>query len=90
MLAQDALNCVVGPCVALESIAGRSSCGLVRNPLGYMFRAAHPDSDVDVLAPALDIANGHQLSVEIAAALGVGSGCDARDSGETAKWPWKV
>jgi hypothetical protein len=87
MLANTYLNCTSGPCVALEHTDGRSSCGLVRNPLGYLFQAANPDSSVSVLDPAPDLEAGHHLSVQIAAALGVGQGCDSDDTADAVRWP---
>lgn len=86
-LAQDFLGCTTGPCVALEYQAERTICGLVRNPLGYIFKAAHPDENVPVLeaAPASEASN--QLSADLAAALGVGRGCDSDDDQTSKIWP---
>lgn len=86
MLAQEFLKCSSGPCVALESIEGRFICGLVRNPLAYLFQAAHPEQDVPVLdaAPASEATT--QLSEDLAKALGIGRGCDADDDEEAAMW----
>lgn len=86
-LAQEFLHCTTGPCVALEVTDGRSGCGLVRNPLGYIFKAAHPDSDVPLLEAAPSIAAGEELSGSFAAALGIGRGCDSDDDAESATWP---
>lgn len=86
-LAQEFLNCSEGPCVALEARDGRTVCGLVRNPLGYIFKAAHPDQDVPVLDEAPDLEAGRQLSTDLANALGVGRGCDTDDDEESAVWP---
>lgn len=85
-LAQEFLHCTTGPCVALESKGGRTVCGLVRNPLGYIFKAAHPDADVPVLETAPSSDAGNALSEEFAAALGIGKGCDADDDSESAAW----
>lgn len=87
MLAKEFLQCLSGPCVALETSEGATVCGLVRNPLAYLFQAAHPDSDTDVLGEPPPIEQGHQLSVKFAAALGVGQGCDAIDDQAAAAWP---
>jgi hypothetical protein len=86
-LAEDILNCHTGPCAALETRDGRTQCGLVRNPLGYLFKAAHPDSDVPVLDDAPDMAQSRELSAGLAAVLGIGKGCDAEDDEDSAKWP---
>ncbi|WP_155633130.1 hypothetical protein [Burkholderia stagnalis] len=86
MLAQEFLHCMTGPCVALEVQDGRTVCGLVRNPLGYLFQAAHPAESVSVLEAPPSIDLGHRLSVEFAAALGLGEGCDADDDDESAAW----
>lgn len=86
-LAHEFLHCTVGPCVALEVREGRTFCGLVRNPLGYLFKAAHPQADVPLLEEAPDNDEGHRLSVKLAAALGLGHGCDASDDEESAAWP---
>lgn len=86
MLAQDFLKCTSGPCVALEVKDGRTLCGLVRNPLGYLFKAAHPDADVP-LDDAPDSEAAHQLSVQLATSLGLGKGCDADDDQESRAWP---
>src|ERR1700693_525640 len=87
MLAQEFLKCTAGPCVALEIRDGRAICGLVRNPLGYLFKAAHPEAIVPVLDAPLDVEESRLLSVDIAAALGVGVGCDAVDDEESDAWP---
>lgn len=86
-LAEEFLKCTEGPCVALERDGERTGCGLVRNPLGYLFKAAHPDSDVPALdAPACsEVAS--QLSADMARALGIGKGCDSDDDAESAAWP---
>lgn len=77
----------MGPCTALEVRDGKSSCGLVRNPLGYLFKAAHPDDDsVSVLEDAPNLEAGRQLSSDLAAALGIGRGCDSDDDEESASW----
>lgn len=78
-LAREFLGCSTGPCGALESREGRTVCGLVRNPLAYLFRAANPGADVDVLSPAPANEKSARLSTELAAALGLGLGCDADD-----------
>lgn len=85
-LAQEFLHCMTGPCIAMEVRDGRALCGLVRNPLGYLFKAIHPDSDVPVLDAPPDNEHGYQLSVEFAAALGLGKGCDAEDDDDSATW----
>jgi hypothetical protein len=91
-LAEEFLRCVTGPCVALEVREGKTVCGLVRNPLGYLFKAAHPDDDTPVLDAAPDFEAGKQLSADLAAALGIGLGCDADDDEESAAWPlhWRL
>lgn len=86
-LAQEFLHCTTGPCLALETREGKTHCGLVRNPLGYIFKAAHPDSDTPVLEDAPDIEAGKQLSKDLATALGIGVGCDSADDEESAIWP---
>lgn len=86
-LASEYLDCHTGPCVALESTDGKSGCGLVRNPLGYLYRKAHPSSDGAILHDARLIELGSELSAQIASALGVGRGCDSADDKESASWP---
>lgn len=86
-LAQEFLRCTRGPCVALEAADGKAVCGLVRNPLGYLYQAARPGEASFALAPAPAVHAGHQLAVEIAAALGIGKGCDADDDEVSAAWP---
>lgn len=87
-LAQEFLNCAAGPCVALEFADGKTICGLVRNPLGYLYKAARPDDQsVHVLDAATDIDAGRALSAEMALAVGIGKGCDADDDLESAVWP---
>jgi hypothetical protein len=78
-IAKEYLQCTEGPCVALETSTGRAVCGMIRNPLMYLFRATHPNAEVDVLAEAPDLQEGMDLSASISAALGVGLGCDAED-----------
>ena len=85
-LAAEYLHCSTGPCVALEVRDGRTVCGLVRNPLGYLFKAADPDVDVPVRDSAPEIEAAHQVSVELAAALGLGKGCDADDDEHADAW----
>lgn len=86
-LAKDHLKCQSGPCVALEVSGERYLCGFVRNPLGYIFQAAHPEQIVAVLDAAPENSASAQLAFEIAQALGVGLGCDADDDEESALWP---
>ena len=85
-LAEEFLRCSEGPCVALEMRDGRTVCGLVRNPLGYLFKVAHPEAQVPVLDEAPATTEGWSLSVRLAAALGFGQGCDAEDDDESAAW----
>ena len=89
-LAQEVLRCSTGPCVALEDRDGRMTCGLVRNPLGYLFKAAHPDVDVPVLEAAPEAEASGQLSAQFAEALGIGRGCDSDDDAESALWPARL
>ena len=86
-LAQEYLQCTTGPCTALERRNGKLICGLVRNPLAYIFQAAHPDTTVPVLDDAPDLPAGKELSASFAAALGIGKGCDSDDDEESAVWP---
>lgn len=79
MLAREMLNCTEGPCVALESQGDRHVCGLVRNPLAYLYKANNPGADVPLLDPAPASEAAGRLSAEIASALGLGMGCDAED-----------
>lgn len=85
-LAQEFLHCETGPCVALEVRESRTICGLVRNPIGYLYKAAHPESTVAVLDDPADIEGGRALSAEIASALGIEQGCDADDDAESESW----
>lgn len=89
-LASEFLHCEKGPCVALETRDGKFSCGLVRNPLGYLFKAAHPDVDVQVLDAAPQIEEAVRLSRNIAEALGVGRGCDSLDDEHSEAWPMLI
>jgi hypothetical protein len=77
-LAAELLKCTTGPCVALEVESGRTFCGLVRRPVHYLLKR-------DV-SPAVSGA----LSVDVAAMLGLGLGCDAADDEESAAWAWKA
>lgn len=86
-LAQEFLNCSEGPCVALEFVDGKSRCGLVRNPLGYLYKAAHPQATDCDLEEMVQSDAGYQLSVQLASALGLGMGCDADDDEVSAAWP---
>lgn len=86
-LAIEHLKCQVGPCVALETYpSGGTACGLVRNPLAYLFNVAHPNANIRPPDPAIDTPDAHQLSVSFAAALGLGAGCDAADDEVSARW----
>ena len=86
-LAQEYLQCTQAPCVALEMREGVGRCGLVRNPLGYLFKATHPQAQVPVLEEAPDSEHGHWLSSQFAAVLGLGMGCDAQDDAQSTLWP---
>lgn len=87
MLANEYLGCNSGPCVALEFADGKSGCGLVRNPLGYLWLKAKPCGDKAVLFDAKLIEHGAELSAEIASALGIGRGCDSLDDEQSTSWP---
>lgn len=90
-LAEEFLGCTKGPCVALEAANGHSQCGLMRNPLGYIYSAANPlAKDNDPLGPAPDLPAGKELTRSIAQALGCGMGCDSSDDAETAAWPARL
>ncbi len=78
-LAREMLNSHRGPCVALEAQDGRHVCGLVRNPLAYLFKAANPTADVPLLDPPPPGEIAGRLSADIASALGLGQGCDSDD-----------
>lgn len=86
-LASEYLGCHTGPCVALEVTDGKSGCGLVRNPLGYLWLKAKPSEDKAILYDTKMIEHGAELSAEIASALGVGRGCDSLDDHLSASWP---
>ncbi len=86
-LAKEFLHAPEGPCLAMEVKDGRAVCGLVRNPLGYLFKAAHPEAEVPVLDAAPTVEESYRLSVRLAAALGFGTGCDAVDDTLSAAWP---
>ena len=86
-LAREHLGCQTGPCVALEITDGKSGCGLVRNPLGYLWLREKPSDDKAILNDAKVIELGGALSAEIASALGVGRGCDSLDDHQSASWP---
>jgi len=86
-LASEYLDCQTGPCFALEYQDGKSICGLVRNPLGYLYRKVHPGSELDILHDPELIERGAALSAQIAAALGVGRGCDSDDDHQPSSWP---
>lgn len=85
-LAADFLNCHAGPCVALEHKDGRTFCGFVRNPLGYLYSTVSPTSAPSPLENAFDCEHGRALSAELASALGVGKGCDSDDNEHSAEW----
>ena len=61
---------VLGPCPALETHEGDSSCGLVAHPEKY----AHPI--------ALKRSDSATLSTAASFLIGSGKGCDAREVGE--------
>jgi hypothetical protein len=85
-LAKQFLHCTTGPCVALEWQEDRAVCGLVRNPLGYLFKAARPEADVPLLDAPMDSDAARELSTQLATALGIGRGCDADDDEDSAAW----
>lgn len=78
-LAREFLNCHTGPCVALETQQERHICGLVRNPLAYLYKVMNPMADVPLLDPPPPSESAARLSADIASALGLGMGCDADD-----------
>ena len=63
----------------MERQEERTICGLVRNPLGYLYRATNPDTDLDLHAPAEPSEASARLSADLASALGLGLGCDSED-----------
>lgn len=86
-LAQEFLSCSQGPCIALERSGERATCGLVRNPLGYLYAAAHPREGLEPSkeeAPNLEASRA--LSSRIASALGIGRGCDSDDDEASHEW----
>jgi len=88
-LAQEFLKCHTGPCLALESRDGRTICGLARNPIGYLFKATHPEADSSCLTESLDHPEAHKLSTDITNALGIGKGCDSEDDEDSEAWNLK-
>lgn len=72
--------------MALELGPDQARCGLVRNPLGYLYRAAHPEAKEMAIGPAPEVEAGHELSVKLATALGLGKGCDSDDSPQSKAW----
>lgn len=90
LLAQEFLGCMQGPCVALESRDGKNTCGLVRNPLGYLFKAGNPATQGPSLQEPPSIEASHRLSTEFAGALGLGMGCDADDDNATIAWNFRT
>ncbi|WHQ45919.1 hypothetical protein [Alcaligenes faecalis] len=86
-LAEEFLRCTTGPCTALEFANGHTLCGLVRNPLGYLFKAVHPEADIDLMETQSHSSSEQKLSHDIAEALGINKGCDTDDDDESAKWP---
>lgn len=84
-LAEEFLACHTGPCVALELVEGLARCGLVRNPLGYLYQAAKPGAAID-LSVVPDLAASLELSKQIADTLGIGKGCDAVDDADSVAW----
>lgn len=86
-IAREFLGCRIGPCVALERIGDQASCGMVRNPLGYLFNASRPAAEAtQTPGDPPDIPAATQLSEQIAAALGIGKGCDAQDDDASRDW----
>lgn len=86
-LAEEFLNCTIGPCVALEKQGEKLTCGLVRSPLAYLFKATPPEYEVPLVDDGVNAPGARELSAHLAQALGVGKGCDADDSEESAAWP---
>lgn len=86
-LAEEFLKCSTGPCIALEYADGHTLCGLVRNPLGYLFKAVHPEADIGITENEPYLSAASKLSHDIAEALGINKGCDTDDDDESAKWP---
>lgn len=67
LIAQTLLDCVIGPCVALERDENRTYCGLLRRPEHYLF------------GKDISLEDSGKLSCELAFMLGVGQGCDSDD-----------
>lgn len=86
-LAIDYLHCSQGPCVALETKDGRTHCGFVRNPLGYLFDTEKRQSEGMAKDAAPDLDAARALSDTIAQVLGIGRGCDAEDDEDARAWP---
>lgn len=85
-LAKEFLDCSKGPCVALEWKGGKSSCGLVTNPLGHLYRAGKKSQGLESLNEGDLRAYSEALGSQIAESLGVGRGCDSTDSDESRHW----
>lgn len=87
-LAEMFLQCFEGPCAALEFVDGHSQCGLLRNPLGYIYHGAKPGQSLELALepPSSSPASGF-MRADFAKALGAGTGCDARDDDESRAWP---
>lgn len=73
--------------MALEQRDGKASCGLVRNPLGYLYKAAKPQDTSLNLDEAPNTPQAQALGAQIAEALGIGKGCDSEDDSDSAMWP---
>jgi hypothetical protein len=81
-LAVEMLKCATGPCIALESDGTRTYCGFVRRPLAYLWQVSAPGRTLPPDEGATPSQAEAELSSRLAAALGLGMGCDAEDPAE--------
>lgn len=85
-ISKEFLGCAEGPCIALETVDGQSSCGMIINPLGYIFKAAHPHDDL--ASPQHDnlVEENRRIGERVAQVIGAGRGCDSIDDEQSAMW----
>lgn len=86
LIAREFLSCESGPCVALEWQNGESSCGMTKNPLGYMFMASKQGIEPPNMNLGTAAAENLKIAEHIAEAVGIGRGCDSQDDHDSELW----
>ncbi|MBQ68864.1 hypothetical protein CL689_02260 [Candidatus Saccharibacteria bacterium] len=59
---------------------------MTKNPLGYIFKAAHPHDDLAFPQQANLVEENRNIGKRVAEVIGAGRGCDSIDDEQSAMW----